>query len=286
MSGPYRLVAVDLDGTLLRSDGLLSARSSRAVGLVESSEAVLVFVTGRPWRWLRDVIGLVSDGELVVCLNGAATVSVPTAEIVDVSPLDGEAAAEITARLRRTFPGCRFGIETADSHGHEHGYTQRPGLPVAPAARAVERIEVLFDEEQVLKLLVQHRSVDAATLREAVVSAADGAVVATFSSPRVLEIGGPGATKARALARVAGELGLTAADVLAFCNMPNDTLMLAWAGHGVAVANAHPEALAAADEVTLGNDEDGVAAVLEREFDTIVAGDGNPAAGHRALTDG
>jgi Cof subfamily protein (haloacid dehalogenase superfamily) len=271
MSGRYRLVAVDLDGTLLRSDGTLSSRSSKAIDLVESSRAVLVFVTGRPWRWLRDVVGLVSDGGLVVCLNGAATVSAPTGEVVDTSPLAGDAAAEITAELRRSFPGSRFAVEMAHEHGHEHGYTQRPGAPGGPPAHLVDRIESLFDDGQVLKLLVQARSVDAATLRDAVVGAADGGVVATFSSPRVLEVGGPGATKARALARLAGELGVSAAEVLAFGNMPNDTLMLAWAGHGVAVANAHPEALAAADEVTLGNDDDGVAAVLEREFDRMVA---------------
>jgi len=52
--------------------------------------------------------------------------------------------------------------------------------------------------------------------------------------------------------------------VIAFGDMPNDVSMLAWAGRGIAVANAHPEVLAVADEVTASNDEDGVALVLER----------------------
>lgn len=67
-------------------------------------------------------------------------------------------------------------------------------------------------------------------------------------------------TKAFALA----SLGIPAAETVAFGDMPNDVPMLEWAGHGVAVANAHPDALAAADEVTASNDEDGVALVLER----------------------
>jgi hydroxymethylpyrimidine pyrophosphatase-like HAD family hydrolase len=54
--------------------------------------------------------------------------------------------------------------------------------------------------------------------------------------------------------------------VLAFGDMPNDLPMLRWAGHGVAVANAHASVLAEADEVTAGNDDAGVARVIERVF--------------------
>jgi len=71
-------------------------------------------------------------------------------------------------------------------------------------------------------------------------------------------------TKASGLAALAAEHGVEPGEVVAFGDMPNDLPMLAWAGHAVAVANAHPEVLAAADEVTAGNDADGVALVLER----------------------
>ncbi len=54
--------------------------------------------------------------------------------------------------------------------------------------------------------------------------------------------------------------------MVAFGDMPNDLPMLAWAGHAVGMANAHPEVLAAVDEVTASNDDDGVAQVLERWF--------------------
>ena len=76
-----------------------------------------------------------------------------------------------------------------------------------------------------------------------------------------------GVTKASALAAVAGELGVSAADVLAFGDMPNDVSMLRWAGRSVAVANAHPDARAAAREVTVSNLDDGVAVYLERLLD-------------------
>jgi hydroxymethylpyrimidine pyrophosphatase-like HAD family hydrolase len=73
-------------------------------------------------------------------------------------------------------------------------------------------------------------------------------------------------SKATALARLCEERGVERHEVIAFGDMPNDLAMLRWAGHSVAVANAHPEVRAAADEVTASNDEDGVALVLERLF--------------------
>jgi hydroxymethylpyrimidine pyrophosphatase-like HAD family hydrolase len=79
-----------------------------------------------------------------------------------------------------------------------------------------------------------------------------------------MEISASGVSKAVALSRLADELGVPADEVVAFGDMPNDVPMLGWAGHAVAVANAHPDVLAAADEITASNDDDGVAQVIER----------------------
>jgi hydroxymethylpyrimidine pyrophosphatase-like HAD family hydrolase len=101
---------------------------------------------------------------------------------------------------------------------------------------------------------------------DAIVELAGVDAVVTTSSADLLEIAGPGVSKAVALAELAAGRGVVAADVIAFGDMPNDLPMFAWAGYAVAVANAHPEVLAAADEITVSNDEDGVAIVLERLF--------------------
>ena len=78
-----------------------------------------------------------------------------------------------------------------------------------------------------------------------------------------MEISAAGVSKATGLERYAGELGIDGAQVVAVGDMPNDLPMLAWAGRAVAVANAHPQVIAAADEVTASNDDDGVALLLE-----------------------
>jgi HAD superfamily hydrolase (TIGR01484 family) len=89
----------------------------------------------------------------------------------------------------------------------------------------------------------------------------------TFSTGHgLIEISAPGVTKGTGLARLAGELGIAPAEVVALGDMPNDLPMLQWAGYGVAMANAHPAVLDAADEITAHNSEDGLALVLEKWF--------------------
>ncbi|MCW2553517.1 MAG: hypothetical protein QOK45_569, partial [Mycobacterium sp.] len=80
----------------------------------------------------------------------------------------------------------------------------------------------------------------------------------------LIEVVPIGVSKATGVDQVARPLGITAEDVIAFGDMPNDIPMLLWAGLGVAMGNAHPEAKAAADEVTAPNSDDGLARVLER----------------------
>src|SRR5947199_4841281 len=90
--------------------------------------------------------------------------------------------------------------------------------------------------------------------------------MATISGEKLVEISAAGITKAYALAALCEQLRVKPSAVLAFGDMPNDIPMLEWAGHSIAVANAHPTVLAAADTVTTSNDEAGVARILERLF--------------------
>jgi HAD superfamily hydrolase (TIGR01484 family) len=118
-----------------------------------------------------------------------------------------------------------------------------------------------------VKLLVRHKAMDAdALLAAAHAAVGDLATLTHSSTDGLLEVSATGVSKASGLAALAEQHGVPADRVVAFGDMPNDLPMLAWAGHGVAVANAHPEVLAIAAEVTARNDEDGVAQVLERWF--------------------
>lgn len=116
-----------------------------------------------------------------------------------------------------------------------------------------------------IKLLAHHPELDPDAFLALARTAAGDLATFTRSSPTaLLEISGPGVSKAGTLARCCAERGIAPEEVVAFGDMPNDIAMLSWAGASYAMANAHPEVLAATTRRTASNNDDGVAAVIER----------------------
>ena len=259
-----KLVASDLDGTLLTSDGTVTERTRRAIAAAETAGATVVFCTARPPRWLRPLAEATGHRGVAICANGAMLWDLHTESALETSPLDPSTAREVVARLQDELPGGAWAVERAQSFGHEPAYV--PRWPV-PEDTTVDAVHALITEPAV-KLLLRHETLTADTLLDRARAACGH--LAEFShsstSDTLLEIAACGVSKATALARLCERRGIDPRDVIAFGDMPNDLPMLAWAGHGVAVANAHPEVIAAADEVTASNDESGVALVLERLF--------------------
>ena len=259
-----RLVATDLDGTIVRSDGTISDRTRLALAAVERSGAVLVLVTGRPPRWMAPIVEATGHRGVAICANGALVYDLHTSSVVRHDLLTADAIRAVVAALRRDAPGIAFAVECHDT-GFAHEPSYRPRWDGADP-KAVRPLEELYDDG-VVKLLARHDGMNADELLAAAHASVGGLASLTHSSSDgLLEISAAGVSKASGLASLADEHGIAASDVLAFGDMPNDLPMLAWAGWGVAVANAHPEVLAAADEVTSSNDDDGVAEVLDRWF--------------------
>ena len=261
--GPLRLVATDLDGTIVRSDGSVSDRTRAAFAAAERAGVGVVLVTGRPPRWMRTMAQDTGHRGLAILSNGAIVYDLHEERIVDEHPLDPTAAAEVVAALRREVPGLVFAVERGGRFGHEPAWIPRYALPDDVLVGEVDELLA----EPMVKLLARHDELsgDELVLRaRGVVGEAATITHSGVGSIGMLEISGPGVTKASALARLAADLGTGPSGTVAFGDMPNDLPMLAWAGHSVAVANAHPEVRALADEVTASNDEDGVAQVVER----------------------
>jgi Cof subfamily protein (haloacid dehalogenase superfamily) len=259
-----RLVASDLDGTIVRSDGTVSERTRAAIAAVEEAGAAFAMVTGRPTRWMKEVAEQTAHHGVAVCANGALVYDLHTETVVRSYLLSTSAARQVVEALRDAIPGIAFAVERfAEGFAHEPTYKPRwdstDPLTQAP-------VEQLLSSD-VVKLLARHEDLDSDELLAAARAAVgSGATLTHSSADGLLEISAADVSKASGLASLAEELGIGAAEVVAFGDMPNDLPMLAWAGHGVAVANAHPEVLAAADEVTASNDDDGVAEVLARWF--------------------
>ena len=258
------VVATDLDGTIVRSDGTISARTRDALDLAANAGATLVIVTGRPPRWMHDIAVKTGHHGLAVCANGALVYDLRTETIVESHPLGVDVARELVTSLRTAIPGLGFAVETVDSEfGHEPAY--RPRWPTDGAL--VADMEALLSRP-LAKLLARHDGLDSDELLARAREVVDEATATMTHSSRdgLLEISAAGISKATTLAEVVARTSHAASDVVAFGDMPNDLPMLAWAGHSVAVANAHPDVLALVDEVTASNDDDGVALVLERLY--------------------
>lgn len=259
-----KVVACDLDGTLLRSDGTASERTRRALAACEQAGALVVLCTARPSRWVRPVAAALGGRPLAVCDNGALVWDFTTDALIDEAAIGPDAALAVVIALEREFPGGAWAVERLTGFGHEPAY--QPRWPV-PDGTVVAEVRQLLDQPSV-KLMFTHGSFTADEMLGPARVAVAGRAELTHSNSGggLLEISATGVTKATALARVCAARRIGAADVIAFGDMPNDLAMLEWSGRSVAVANAHPAVLAAASQTTTSNDEDGVARVLEGIF--------------------
>ncbi|KUO08696.1 hydrolase [Streptomyces sp. DSM 15324] len=268
---PPRLVATDLDGTLLRDDKSVSPRTVAALAAAEEAGIEVFFVTGRPARWMDVVSEHVHGHGLAICGNGAAVVDLhggPGAHrFVKVRELERNNALDAVRLLRDAAPGTMYAIEQT------YGFHQEPEYPkmhmevpdhLAPAEELLAP-DGLAAGEPVLKILAFHPTLDPdAFLTLARVAIGDRANVTRSSPSALLEISGPDVSKASTLALCCAERGISHEEVVAFGDMPNDVEMLTWAGRSFAMGNAHPDVIAAASGQTVANNEDGVAVVIER----------------------
>lgn len=259
-----RLIATDLDGTLLRRDGRISARTVRTIERARAAGSELVMVTGRPPRHVAQIEGAVALGGVVICVNGALIYDLDRRQVLREERLTPVVARELVDALRLRLPGICFAVEVGLDFGWEPSYglhskrTEPPQLPIADA--------LTLCEWGVNKLIARHPQLSAEEILGQAQDLLLTRVQASHSGAPFVEISAAEASKGAALAVYCAERKIDQRTVLAFGDMPNDLPMLQWAGHSVAMANAHPSVLAAVHEVTLSNEADGVAAFLERLF--------------------
>jgi Cof subfamily protein (haloacid dehalogenase superfamily) len=204
-----------------------------------------------------------------VCANGAVIYDSAADRVLSVRTLPVETLAELAEIAARVIPGAGLAVERIGESAHDSATPQfisSPGYEHAwlnPDNTEVS-IEDLLSAPAV-KLLIRKSGARSADMAAELVKHVGLEGDITYSTNNgLVEVVPLGVSKATGVEEVAKPLGIVSAEVVAFGDMPNDLPMLAWAGHGVAMGNAHPDVLAAADEVTASNTDDGVARVLER----------------------
>jgi Cof subfamily protein (haloacid dehalogenase superfamily) len=279
-----KLVASDVDGTLLDPLEKVTPRTAGVIARVVASATPFVLVTGRPPRWVPPVARAAGLTGFAVCTNGATVYDIGADEILSVRGLSPMQLHDVTHSLRKLLPDIRVAAErtvvgpvsAADvpaSFATEPGFRNPWGNPKDAPENGMDGENNEVPTAEVLghpatKLLIRHHELSSDELADAAGSVLNGAgLEITFSTNRgLIELSAAGVTKATGLSEVCELLDIPASRVVAFGDMPNDVEMLRWAGHGVAMANAHDDVLATADEITAPNSEDGLAQVLERWF--------------------
>lgn len=261
----YALIATDLDGTLLRGDHSLSARSRSALARAAAAGARHLVATGRPAPLVRPLLRELGGGGLAVCGQGAQLYDAGADRLLWSVTLDRGLAETALEKIEAEVGEVYAAVDQDGVEGLtliEPGYLMpQPTLPAVP----VRRREELWSAP-ISKVLLRHPTLSDDELTAAARQVVGSLATVTMSGPGTVELQPSGVTKATGLDRAARRLGVSPARAVAFGDMPNDIPMFAWAARGVAMGNAHPELKAVADEVTLSNEEDGIAVVLERLF--------------------
>lgn len=266
-AGLPKLIATDLDGTLVRSDETVSPYTHGVLDRVRAAGIPVVGATGRGPRLAEMTRNDIRAADYLVMAGGGRVVdqSDPAGPLVlRDERLSGAALADLLVALERSVGPLTVMVEALDT----------PGAPLwgdyDPTWRYPDRFEPRSRREcvgaDVVKAFARSPRMPVDDLL-AVARRVVPATVATVTQAGLgfIEITPPGVDKGTGLQVIADALGVDPADVLVFGDMPNDLPMFAWAGWSrVAVANAHPTVRASADEIALRNDDDGVAVYLDR----------------------
>lgn len=254
-----RLIASDLDGTLLKSDGTVSNRTCDAIRAAERAHIAVVFATARPPRHIACLAEKIGLRGMAVCSNGAVLYDLDKQRTIECAVLEPGHVRYLIAMLRAADPNLALAIECVE---------RIVGDPSFPAFREdfTVRREDLEDAigPSLIKILVHHPRHHPDTLIALVTDLVAGSAEVIHSGgSHFVDIAAFGISKAVGLERICTKQQIRSSEVVAFGDMPNDLPMLRFAGHSVAVSNAHPEVMSNVDEITLSNDDDGVARVIE-----------------------
>jgi Cof subfamily protein (haloacid dehalogenase superfamily) len=259
-----RLIATDLDGTLLGPAGTISRRTIDALRAAHAAGVVVVFASGRPPFMVDPLVAEVGAAVTHgVLANGSVVCTLPDQTVLRAMRFELAMAVGVVEQLRRHDPRYGFAIATDVGFAHQPGFARRmPTTDLGPCTDDV--LAATTNASEALKLMVWHDGHDAHDLLDIVPGVVGNHVSVTHMGADCVEVGPAGIDKAAGLQWLCEHLGITADEVIAFGDEFNDHEMLRWAGRGIAMANAHEATKALCDEVTESNADDGVARAIER----------------------
>jgi len=260
----YRMVAIDLDGTLLSSRKSITAKTHTAVRAAVKAGVKVVLATARPPRSVRGYYEALKLDTPTVNYNGALIWDEPQKRVILHTPLDAAVARKVIAWARKKYPEMLVSVEILDKWYTDH-YSEMPEYVTETSKHFtpdfVGPIEA-FLTVPITKLMLLGNPIWIEAVEKEIGPAFGKKITHVRSDPHLLQIMNPGISKAMALDKVAASLGIKPAEVMAIGDAPNDIEMLQWAGLAIVPENGWKEVKKIADHVVASNDADGVAEAL------------------------
>lgn len=271
MKKEIKLIALDLDGTLLTTKKELSERNRNVLRRCAEQGIEIVPCTGRIWAGVPEFVKSLPGVHYAITVNGAVVEDVENHRVLDERKMSLQTALEILEMAKEyqtmydAYVGGRgYGEARFMDHMEEYGI---PAVLQAMILQTRQPVENLMAEIRKMGGLVDKINYffgdGQERLRAKAALDARGDVIVTSSFSNNLEINALGATKGEAIVRLADYLGLAYEQTMGFGDGDNDMTMMTMSGIGVAMGNAVASLKEKSDYVTVSNDEDGVAAALE-----------------------
>jgi hydroxymethylpyrimidine pyrophosphatase-like HAD family hydrolase len=258
-----RLIATDLDGTLLNEFSEISPRTQAALQLAADSGAIVVLASGRPHALVLDYLDGSEIAHYYVGTNGGSVHRVATGEQMWEATFPASDARALIEVIRVQLPGARFGMFTELGGGYEAGFAER--LPAAPGLPIVDSVDDVTGET-VSRLGIFHMERHVNEYLPLIRHLAPAGIDIVYSGLDLAEVLPTGVDKSTALDRLAGELGIDPADAVVFGDNLNDIGMIRWAGRSFAMENADPTLFEMVTDRAGHHALDGVAIEIEKLF--------------------
>ena len=253
---PIDLIAIDIDGTLLDSQGALSDGAQTAIDRARANGILIALVTGRNHAGLMHVKDLIGHKLPYICSGGAYIANPETGEVIQQTPVPRKTIEHVVALARKADAAIFI-----EAHGHIYAETEPHVVDAVGPLASVDVIlmdDILQGFEGDPQKIVMIKDPETLATLEAEIRQKVDAVYLSYSSPIYLEVTKQGVNKGNALKQLARYLRIPLSHVAAIGDEKNDMSMFAVAGLAIAMGNAPAEVQSAADLIAPSNDEGGV----------------------------
>jgi len=264
----YKLIAIDMDGTLLREDKTISSKTKEALKAANSLGVKIVLTSGRPIQGIKNYLNelqLIGKDDYVIGLNGAMICNCSDYSIISSSEtLKGKDLKYIYNKVKELKTYVHAFTRYEDLVNIESKFSEGEEKRINLKVKVVDFLTETKDDDEILKVVLEEEK----DVLDKITSQIPKELFEEYNVIRsldfMIEFMKKGCTKANGIEKLAQHLGITREEIIAIGDAINDKEMIEYAGLGVAMGNAEDEIKMQADFITKTNEEDGVAYVIHK----------------------